>query len=252
MAQQVLRLLSRPMAIGGGRRRLAPAVSPDRRWRWTGGRGSPSGRRARLRAFRLGRWRPSSRRPPWWSSWSYRSWPMSASAASRQSILRRLLPDRDRIPTSGAGQAGSIPCDHSSTRRCTTTHCCRFSIKAGCGDPYQPWPHRGLLLLAAHAHRRAGDHPRRVACDRIFTLGDFFQVWGAWTGSPQPLDSTHVSSITLSSNEKLLVYLDGGDGAGPVAFPRRPESDRAEAARDHHPGGHAPMVSPPSQFPSGF
>jgi hypothetical protein len=88
--------------------------------------------------------------------------------------------------------------------------------------------------------------------DRIFTLSDFFQVWGAWTGTPQPLDSTHVSSITLSSNEKLLVYLDGGDGAGPVAFPGDPKAIVLKSHEIITLEIAPPMVSPPSQFPSGF
>jgi hypothetical protein len=88
--------------------------------------------------------------------------------------------------------------------------------------------------------------------DRTFTLGDFFQVWGAWTGSPQPLDSTHVSSITLSGNEKLLVYVDGGDGAGPVAFPGDPKAIVLRSYEIITLVIAPPMVSPPSQFPSGF
>src|SRR5260370_27377735 len=85
--------------------------------------------------------------------------------------------------------------------------------------------------------------------DRIFTLGDFFQVWGAWTGTPQPLDSTHVSSLTLRGNEKLLVYLDGGDGAGPVAFPCDPHAIVLRSPEIITLDVPPPMRSPPPKFP---
>jgi len=37
----------------------------------------------------------------------------------------------------------------------------------------------------------------------VFTLGDFFDVWG------QPLDATHIASLALAPDQKLDVYLDG-------------------------------------------
>jgi hypothetical protein len=89
--------------------------------------------------------------------------------------------------------------------------------------------------------------------DRIFTLGDFFTVWGEWSGQPQPLDSTHVSSITLTADQRLLVYVDRADGAGPVAFPGDP---KAIVLRSHE--IITLVISPPavnpagSPFPSGF
>jgi hypothetical protein len=89
--------------------------------------------------------------------------------------------------------------------------------------------------------------------DRVFTLGDFFAVWGTWSGSPQPLDSTHVSSFTLAGDQKLLVYVDRDDGAGPVAFPGDP---KAIVLRSHEIITLAiapPTVNPAgSPFPSGF
>ena len=48
--------------------------------------------------------------------------------------------------------------------------------------------------------------------DRPFTLGEFFGVWSMWAGEKELLDATHVSTISLRSDQKLLVYVDSGDG----------------------------------------
>ena len=49
--------------------------------------------------------------------------------------------------------------------------------------------------------------------DRTFTLSDFFDVWSAWSGERQPIDSTHVSDIAVGSGQKLIIYVDTGAGA---------------------------------------
>jgi len=53
---------------------------------------------------------------------------------------------------------------------------------------------------------------------RQFTLGDFFAVWSTWSGIKQPLDATHVSTLTLTPDQKLVVYVDKGDGKGPQPY----------------------------------
>ncbi len=53
---------------------------------------------------------------------------------------------------------------------------------------------------------------------RQFTLGDFFAVWSTWSGIKQPLDATHVSTLTLTPDQKLVVYIDKGDGKGPQPY----------------------------------
>jgi hypothetical protein len=155
--------------------------------------------------------------------------------------------------SSGDAQTGSIPCDQLEH---TQVHFHALLQIFNQGQAVAIPTNLGRTAACYYwLHMHTGEpgiiHVESPA-DRIFTLGDFFQVWGAWTGSPQPLDSTHVSSITLSGNEKLLVYLDEGDGAGPVAFQGDP---KVIVLRSHEiitleivP----PMVSPPSQFPSGF
>jgi hypothetical protein len=83
--------------------------------------------------------------------------------------------------------------------------------------------------------------------NNTFNLGDFFSVWGAWSGFPQLLDATHVSTVTLHVNQKLLVYVD--TGAGPAIFTGDPRSivlkNREEITLEITP----PTVNPPPAFP---
>lgn len=63
--------------------------------------------------------------------------------------------------------------------------------------------------------------------NQTFTLGQFFSIWNTWSvakgGPSQPLDSTHVSTFTLASGDKLVVYIDSGDGTGPQPFTGDPK-----------------------------
>ena len=89
--------------------------------------------------------------------------------------------------------------------------------------------------------------------DRIFTLGDFFQVWAEWGLKPQPLDSSHVSSITLTAEQRLQVYVDRSDGNGPVAFPGDPKAIVLESHSIITLAITPPTVNPVgSPFPIGF
>jgi hypothetical protein len=59
---------------------------------------------------------------------------------------------------------------------------------------------------------------------QTFTLGQFFQVWSSWGGKTQPVDSRHVSTFTLTPEEKLVIYVDANDGKGPQEFTGDPKS----------------------------
>jgi hypothetical protein len=231
-----------------------PAVSPDRRWRWDG------------RAWiAIGATRPTS---------GLSTGALAAIIASAAAVVLVVVsvmayvgfsrvngnqssggffPTATASPTSGAGQAGSIPCDQLEH---TQVHYHALLQIFNQGQAVAMPTNLGRTAACYYwLHMHTGEpgiiHVESPA-DRIFTLGDFFQVWGAWTGTPQPLDSTHVSSITLSGNEKLLVYVDGGDGAGPVAFPGDPKAIVLRSHKIITLEVAPPMVSPPSQFPSGF
>ncbi|MGH7760642.1 MAG: hypothetical protein ACREOY_04385 [Candidatus Dormibacteraceae bacterium] len=63
---------------------------------------------------------------------------------------------------------------------------------------------------------------------QTFTLGQFFSVWSTWNkaqGLPnEPLNATHVSTLTLTPDEKLVVYIDLQDGKGPQLFAGDPNT----------------------------
>ncbi|HZK73792.1 MAG TPA: hypothetical protein VFD88_07320 [Clostridia bacterium] len=61
--------------------------------------------------------------------------------------------------------------------------------------------------------------------NRTFTLGDFFKVWAASKGTPEPLDATHVSTFTLTPDQKLVIYIDHQDDKkGPQLYTGDPAS----------------------------
>jgi len=76
-----------------------------------------------------------------------------------------------------------------------------------------------------HVHAANPDviHIESPANDK-FNLGQFFAVWTAWSKSNEPLDATHVSSFTLTPDEKLYVYVDASDGKGPQLFTGDPKT----------------------------
>jgi hypothetical protein len=61
-------------------------------------------------------------------------------------------------------------------------------------------------LYWLHTHDTSGivhvEAPANQA-NHTFTLGDFFDVWG------QPLDSTHVATLTVGAGQSLVAYVDG-------------------------------------------
>jgi len=106
-----------------------------------------------------------------------------------------------------------------------------------------------------HMHSgEAGIIHIEAPADRTFTLGDFFWVWGQWSGKHQLLDSRHVSTMTLSGGQALVAYVDADDGAGPHLYSGDP---RTIVLRNHEmitleitpPALSQP---PPFTWPDGF
>ncbi len=77
--------------------------------------------------------------------------------------------------------------------------------------------------LHVHAANKDVIHIESPAND-TFNLGQFFSVWSTWGGKTQPLDSRHVSTFTLTPEEKLYVYVDAADGKGPQLFTGDPKT----------------------------
>ena len=92
---------------------------------------------------------------------------------------------------------------------------------------------------------------------KTFTLGQFFQVWNAWStaqgGPSEPLDSQHVSVFTLKPGQALSVYVDKSDGKGPSLYTGDPKNivltNHEVITLEIEP----PIVTPPPAFtfPSG-
>jgi hypothetical protein len=90
---------------------------------------------------------------------------------------------------------------------------------------------------------------------RTFTLGDFFKVWAASKKTPEPLDATHVSSFTLTADQKLVIYIDDQDAkTGPQLFTGDPATIVLKAHEVITIEITPPTVTPPPTFtfPSGL
>ena len=111
--------------------------------------------------------------------------------------------------------------------------------------------------LHVHAQDKNIIHIESPAND-TFTVGQFFDVWNSWSQAngkgPQKLDSTHVSTFVIGPNDKVVTYVDLGDGKGPqpqTGDPRAiPLKSHAVITIAINPSdGFKP---PPFTFPSGL
>jgi hypothetical protein len=91
-----------------------------------------------------------------------------------------------------------------------------------------------------------------------FTLGQFFAVWNSWSQAngqgPRKLDATHVASIALGPGDKVVTYIDLGDGKGPQVYTGDPSSIVLKSHEVISLEITPPDVSPPPSFtfPSGL
>ena len=81
--------------------------------------------------------------------------------------------------------------------------------------------------LHVHANDKNVIHIESPA-SRTFTLGQFISVWANWAklnGDAVPrLDSTHVTTIAMTPDQKLVTYIDLQDGKGPQLFTGDPNT----------------------------
>jgi len=110
--------------------------------------------------------------------------------------------------------------------------------------------------LHVHAGQKNIIHIEAPAT-QTFTVGQFFQVWNSWSmqngKGPQKLDSAHVSQFVLAPTDKLIVYVDKGDGK-PTVFTGDPNtivltSHEIVTIEISPPDVNPP---PPFTFPSGL
>ena len=137
-------------------------------------------------------------------------------------------------PTPGPATAAGIPCDslqHSQVHYHSaiqivyegTVHPIPANIGIS-GDPASPTCYYWLHVHAADPNTIHIESP----ANQTFTLGQFFAVWTAWNkaqGLPaEALDATHVSSFTLTPEQKLVVYIDLQDGKGAQPYTGNPNA----------------------------
>jgi len=116
------------------------------------------------------------------------------------------------------------------------------------GDPTAPTCFYWLHVHAANPNVIHIESP----ATQVFTLGQFFAVWSTWNkaqGLPnEPLDATHVSTLTLTPDQKLVIYVDQQDGKGPTLYTGDP---KAIVLRSHEVITleiTPPEVAPPPSF----
>jgi hypothetical protein len=116
------------------------------------------------------------------------------------------------------------------------------------GDPNSP-----TCFYWLHVHPANEDviHVESPA-NRVFTVGDFFQVWNAWSlgkgEGAQHLDATHVSTFTLAPGDTVVVYVDIADGKGPQLYTGDPNQIVLKAHEVITIEVAPPTVSPPPSF----
>lgn len=87
---------------------------------------------------------------------------------------------------------------------------------------------------------------------QTFTLGQFFSVWNQWStangGPSERLDATHVATFNVLSSDKIVVYVDLGDGKGPQVYEGDPRNIVLKSHEVITIEVTPPQVNPPPSF----
>jgi putative copper export protein len=105
----------------------------------------------------------------------------------------------------------------------------------------------GLCLYWLHMHASSpGVIHVESPVQRIFTLGDFFDVWAKTSSQTIKLDNRHVGTITLGAGQTLVVFVNGQRyDQDPTGIPL---VSREVIQLEITP----PIIDPPPTFPSSF
>jgi hypothetical protein len=162
-------------------------------------------------------------------------------------------------PTPGPASAGGVPCD-SLEHTQVHYHAALQIVYQGIVHPIPQ--NIGIVTDSSgnptcyywlHVHPANTDtiHIESPA-NQTFTLGQFFQVWSTWSkaqgGPAQPLDATHVSTIALTPDQKLVVYIDLQDGKGAQVYTGDPKTIVLKAHEVITLEITPPEVTPPPPF----
>jgi hypothetical protein len=163
-------------------------------------------------------------------------------------------------PTPGPPSAGGVPCDQLEQ---TQIHYHTALQIVYNGTVVNLPDNTGIMLdssgtnptcyywLHVHPANKNVIHIESPASD-TFTVGQFIAVWKSWaqqTGHPVPkLDATHVGTFTLTSDQKLVVYIDLNDGKGAKVYTGDPNSIPLKAHEIITLEISPPDVTPPPAF----
>jgi hypothetical protein len=116
------------------------------------------------------------------------------------------------------------------------------------GDPTAPTCFYWLHVHAANPNVIHIESP----ASQTFTLGQFFTIWSTWNKAQglqnEPLNATHVSTLTLTPDEKLVVYIDLQDGKGPQLYTGDPNAIVLKSHEVITLEITPPVVTPPPSF----
>lgn len=154
--------------------------------------------------------------------------------------------------------AGGVPCDsleHTQVHYHTALQIMYqgnvLPIPANIGISGDPTAPTCFYWLHVHAANQNVIHIESPAT-QTFTLGQFFAVWSTWNkaqGLPnEPLDATHVSTLTLTPDEKLVIYIDLQDGKGAQVYTGDPKAIVLKAHEVITLEITPPDVTPPPAF----
>ncbi len=138
-------------------------------------------------------------------------------------------------PPSVAASSGTIPCDalertqvhyHAALQIIDATGT-MHPLPSGLGIQGGEASPTCFYWLHVHGANKNVIHIEAPA-DRVFTLGDFFKVWNAFStynnGPAEKLDSTHVSTLAVAPQQTVVAYIDLNDGKGPQVYAGDPNA----------------------------
>jgi hypothetical protein len=147
-------------------------------------------------------------------------------------IIYFLANNKSTAPVAAAG----IPCDqleHTQVHYHAAVQIVYqgnvLPIPANIGIVTDPVSGNTTCFYWLHVHPANTDviHIESPATD-TFTLGQFFAVWTTWNkaqGLPNELlNATHVSTLILTPDQKLVTYIDLQDGKGPTVYTGDPNA----------------------------
>jgi hypothetical protein len=169
-------------------------------------------------------------------------------------IIYFLANNKSTTPTTAAG----VPCDqleHSQVHYHAALQIVYqgnvLPIPANIGISGDPTAPTCFYWLHVHAANEDVIHIESPA-SQTFTLGQFFSVWSTWSkaqgGPNEPLNATHVSTLTLTPDEKLVIYIDLQDGKGAQPYAGDPNAIVLKAHEVITLEITPPAVTPPPAF----